>query len=150
MNLKHIQNEKTVEDIINRLQGSHGPECGKSVEENMRLRDEIDGLTQQLAELKDENQAKDVLLDEVMEGVQGLRKQMQSEIESFTRVCLQLEVQKFHSETLMNLLKQNDIKLPNEISDLLNELEQVDNVDHSDTIVLDPEDEELFDSKEDG
>ena len=75
---------------------------------------------------------------------------MQSEIESFTRVCLQLEVQKFHSETLMNLLKQNDIKLPSEISDLLNELEQVDNVDHSDTIVLDPEDEELFDSKEDG
>ena len=74
MNLKHIQNEKTVEDIINRLSSSHGPECRKSVEENRQLRDKIDGLILQREELKDENQAKDVLLDEVMEGIQGLRK----------------------------------------------------------------------------
>ena len=50
----------------------------------------------------------------------------------------------------MNLLKQNDINIPNEISDLLNELDQVDNVDHSEAIILDPEDEELLDQKEDG
>ena len=44
MNQQHIQNEKTVEDIINRLSGSHGSECRKNVDEKRAWRHEIDTL----------------------------------------------------------------------------------------------------------
>lgn len=43
---------------------------------------------------------------------------------------------------MANLLSQHDIKMPTEISDLLNELEQVDNVDISESISVDPADEQ--------
>ena len=127
----------------------HGPECRKWVEENRALRDRIDGLKLECQEATEENQAKDALLDEVLDGVQGLRKQMQAEIESFTRVCLQLEVQKFHSGTLQQLLREKGIDVPAEISELLHELEQVDNMDQSDTIVFEAEDEDDVDPRED-
>lgn len=34
MNAKHNQNEKTVQEIINRLSAAHGAECKRNVEEN--------------------------------------------------------------------------------------------------------------------
>ena len=37
MNEQHFQNEKIVEDIINRLSGSHGSDCKKVVETNRIL-----------------------------------------------------------------------------------------------------------------
>jgi hypothetical protein len=40
MNIKHMQNEKTVEDIINRLSASHGVDCKRGVEEVRVLRAE--------------------------------------------------------------------------------------------------------------
>jgi hypothetical protein len=40
--MKHLNNEKTVEDIINRLSGSHGSECKKTVDENRNLRADLD------------------------------------------------------------------------------------------------------------
>lgn len=67
MNMKHLQNEKTVEDIINRLSGSHGPDCKKTVEENRNLRADLDSYQQQVKILTDQNQMKDLWLDEIME-----------------------------------------------------------------------------------
>ena len=50
---------------------------------------------------------------------------MAAEIQSFTRVSLQLAVQKFQVETQENLLKEHDIQLPKEIKDLIAELESI-------------------------
>jgi hypothetical protein len=46
MNLQHLQNEKTVDEIINRLSGAHGTECKKTVEEVRTLKNEVDLLSQ--------------------------------------------------------------------------------------------------------
>ena len=45
MNMKQMQNEKTVEDIINRLSGSHGSDCKRTVEELRNLKAENDNYT---------------------------------------------------------------------------------------------------------
>jgi len=46
MNLQHLQNEKTVEEIISRLSGSHGSECRKTVDECRQLRIELEATVQ--------------------------------------------------------------------------------------------------------
>lgn len=34
MNSKFLQNEKIIEEVINRLSTQHGPECRKTIEES--------------------------------------------------------------------------------------------------------------------
>lgn len=44
MNSKYIQNEKLIEDVINRLSTQHGLECRKTVEENRQIKEYNDSL----------------------------------------------------------------------------------------------------------
>ena len=48
---------------------------------------------------------------------------MGTEIQSFTKVSLQLAVQTFQIQTIENLLKENDILVPKEFRELIDELE---------------------------
>ena len=52
MNRKHIQNEKTQEDLINRLSAQQDHDYRRIVEENRRLRDQLDSQQIQIAELQ--------------------------------------------------------------------------------------------------
>jgi len=115
MNMKHIQNEKTQEEIINRLSGQHGHECRKMVEENRRLRDQMDSLQLQINQLQEQNNNKDAWLDEVLNRTDMLKEDLIRDSEVFTKVCLQLEVRRFQADTLKNFLNQNDISIPNEV-----------------------------------
>jgi hypothetical protein len=45
--------------------------------------------------LSEQNQMKDMWMDEIMEKIYETRKEMNFEVEQYTKVCLQLEVQKF-------------------------------------------------------
>ena len=66
---------------------------------------------------------KDQWLDEIMEKICDLRRYMAKQAEKSTRVCLQLEVQRFQCQQLKNLLFDNNIGIPSSISDLIEDLD---------------------------
>ena len=68
-------------------------------------------------------------MDELLSKTIEMRKIMSQEMDAFTKVSLVMEVQKFQIETLENLLKQNDIEMPSEIQQLINDLEQIKNLE---------------------
>ena len=44
MNQQHIQNEKTLDDVINKHVNAQNPELKKQIDENMALRNKVDKL----------------------------------------------------------------------------------------------------------
>lgn len=68
-------------------------------------------------------------MEELLERVVEMRADMAQEIDAFTKVSLVMEVQKFQLETMENLLKQHDVLIPQEIQELISDLEQVKTLD---------------------
>ena len=68
---------------------------------------------------------KDLWLDEIMEKICDARRSMAKQAEQSTRVHLQLQVQKFQSQTLKYLLLEHNIAIPSQISDLIKDLDDI-------------------------
>ena len=87
--------------MINRLTASYGIDAAQSqetrkiYEENRQLKIEVEDQISQIRQLADQNRMKDQWLDEIMEKICDSRRYMAKQAEKSTRVCLQLEVQRF-------------------------------------------------------
>ena len=74
-----------------------------------------------------QNNIKEQQLDEIMQKIIEMRQEMAQEVDAFTRVSLQLQVQKFQINSMRNLLLQNQIEIPADFNNLMEELEGMKN-----------------------
>ena len=68
-------------------------------------------------------------MEDMLQRVMEMRKDMSQEIDSFTRVNLQMEVLKFQNETYQNLMKQHSVEVPSEYQELLSDLSHINKED---------------------
>lgn len=129
MNQQHIQNEKTLDDVINKHVNAQNPELKKQIDENMQLRNKVDKLEQENRLLIDRNTQRDHQMEDMLQRVMEMRRDMAQEIDSFTRVNLQMEVLKFQNQTYQNLMRQHSVEVPSEYQELLDDLSHINQED---------------------